>query len=1053
MLWNNFPGFLVHLYRLSRAIGANLFLMPRRAPAYSPRAQVGRVPRRAVRPVWLLLGAMLLAASDVSGTGTRVNFAKYQATAASSQFEQYVPDFAVDGLVSNFSSWRTTGTAGSHWLELAFPRPLPFGSAHLYLGLDNSPTLGLTAFRLQIQVGGAWVDVPGGVVTSNTATEVVVLFSEPVVADRVRLSSTNTGQRVVREIALFPPNLVGGTEQGYPIGTDVRLNLAYQRPAVSSSNRPNGFAKLAVDGLIDDTSRWVSQGDVAGDTWEVDLLADHAIGSAHLYSGFANGEMFTDFVVEGWTGSAWQVMDGGSVTGNTSLAREVVFPTPMTTSRVRLRSTTASRCRVRELVLFPPRAGGYPLGQDVVVQAPPTTRWDDFSDSSWRLRSAGPDLRLAALDGQVILGRGNDGVDTIRWQLLLNHRDGSYRLRHPATGLGLALGSISTADQTPVVLEPYTGLPHQDWRLETVAVGEYRLLNAFSGLAIQPANNSWSYGTPLVVATPSDQVVQRWRTVTSEHHPKKGLAATGTQLPSYHERFPSAWSYTWGRQRPSAFAFLPTGHTYNPMQWGNFNWTHGSNQGPIDLLLAELQSNPKPTYVMGFNEPDKDGQADMSPDVAIARWPRLEALNLPLVAPAPASTANGWLASFVSQADARGYRRDYTAVHWYGPPDADGLIAGLQGAYQTFGRPVWLTEFSVVRWSGGATWDYATNYHFLAEFLWRAESLPWLKRYSLFHFVQATVGNPNQGAPDPDEAPRSNSIAADGSITLFGELYAGWDGVAAVVNEKAYHVHNRGWFRRLRQAGTAAAPVTVPLPDASSGQQWFLMPGTTENTVRILSTVDARPLTVVGGVVGLGVAGEQTPAGEWRLVPDQNGWHFLLHPVANSRLRATGHGPLTLVSATSSTDLDRWRFVVPVAPEALGPPPPHPFAAFATWQEAALAGVAPADQGPLADPDRDGHPNLLEFAFLTDPTAPEASPLRLTAANATSLTVEFRWNWRAEGLRWQFRGSQLADRATWPVVDPAAVTTTRDGDVDRLVVTLNPIAPTASFVVLEVIEE
>ena len=43
----------------------------------------------------------------------------------------------------------------------------------------------------------------------------------------------------------------------------------------------------------------------------------------------------TDFEVQYWTGSAWQTVPGGSVTGNNKVWRKFTF-TPVSTSRIRV---------------------------------------------------------------------------------------------------------------------------------------------------------------------------------------------------------------------------------------------------------------------------------------------------------------------------------------------------------------------------------------------------------------------------------------------------------------------------------------------------------------------------------------------------------------------------------------------------------------------------------------------------------------------------------------------------------------------------------------------
>ena len=105
-----------------------------------------------------------------------------------------------------------------------------------------------------------------------------------------------------------------------------------------------------------------------------------------------------------------------------------------------------------------------------------------------------------------------------------------------------------------------------------------------------------------------------------------------------------------------------------------------------------------------------------------------------------------------------GFRVDYTGVHWYGNPNASSLLTHLQSVYNSWGRAVWLTEFSCVDWGGTATWTEEDNYRFLAEFLWRAEDFPWLKRYAIFLFRGDPPANPWDRT-----GPRSDTLLSDGA--------------------------------------------------------------------------------------------------------------------------------------------------------------------------------------------------------------------------------------------------------------------------------------------------
>lgn len=898
--------------------------------------------RRGFARAALLVGIITLGVSVPELAAQRVNFAKFQKITSSSQDISYAPDFAVDGIVSNFHSFRTGGS-GPHSLEIAYPRSVTLASAHLYLGLDNvfDANQVLTDFKFQYHDGADWMDVPGSTFTGNAQTEINLIFEESVTAARFRLWTDNSGNRIIREISMFPPNLVEGVEQGFPIGTDVRLSLGYKRPTSASTIRNNEYANRAVDGHVDDSSRWLCEGGSAGDTLEVDLLDTHLVGSAHLYSGNGSDPVSNpsqNFLLDYWDGNSWLPIPGTAFTSNSNPNLVIPFDTPVRTSKIRYRTTTGNFARVRELLLFPPRAGGYPLGQDVVIGPPPTAAWNDFADSTYRIRVTTPDRRLGLVDGSAIFTNNSAGTDAVNWQLLLNYRDGSYRIRHVKTGQCLALQSISQAGGTRVIAETYTGLPHQSWLLDYTGTTQFRLLNAYSGLALEPLNGNEALGTPLAVGPPNASARQQWDTIMQHHYPKKGIAATtGMPNPPFADPttswmghfFPryrhSSWSYGWGRQRSDVFPYMGINHVYNPMQWGNFNFVHNSGQGPLESIRNDLQKNARPVSLMGFNEPDGAKQANMSIDLAIRRWPRLEGMEIPLVSPGPVNAPNDWITGFYDQATARGYRIDYTNMHWYKSPSSSALINQLQNVHNTYGRPIWLTEFSAVRWTGTNTWTHADNYNFLAEFLWRAESLPWLARYSLFNFREGVSG-PNQDANDPAEAPRSNAIRTDGTLTPFGELYASWDAVTAVLPEKAYHIHNKSRYRRARNP-SSSDQITSVTPDAANvANQWYLIPGSTEDTIRIVSTLDGRRLRYYTGTqVGLAAAGNTQSQTEWRIVPvvsgaAHDGWYFIDHPNTGQRLRMDGNGTIQHGGGGNTADDFKWRFVIPMAPDPVAPP-------------------------------------------------------------------------------------------------------------------------------------
>lgn len=923
------------------------------------------------------------------------NLAKYQKAVGSTYgFTLRAESFATDGIVSNFHRWRSTSATGQS-LEIHYPRPITIASTHLYTGFIGSTTEeNWGNFKLQSHNGTTWVDIPGGSRTGNSAVEINVIFTQAVTSDKFRLLSTNTtsAARSIREIAMFGSNVVGNVEQGYPIGTGVVNNLAHKRPTTASSIDTTNYAIKAVDGYVHDSSRWLCATGSTGQTLEIDLLSQHgngdrlhAIGSAHLYSGdiATSSNALSDFTLESWDGAAWGAIPGATITGNISTARAITFTSTVVASKVRLVNNTTAAAKVAELLLFPPRTGGYPLGEDVQMKAPPTAKAEDFSDATLHLRVPSTSLKLDLVNGNAVFTNDTAGSEALNWQLLLNYRDGSYRIRNVKNGQCLALAQLSTAPNNLVIGETYTGMPHQCWFLDFVNATQFRLLNAYSGLALQSLGGSTTPGTALTVVAPGSSTLQQWDTVRQTHHPKKGIAATGNPFPElptetnmsylYGKFQNTSWSYSWGRT--DEFPFMASNHTFNPMQWGDYNWGHSdsSSRGPLEIERIYMQSQGKPFSFLGFNEPDGVDQANMTVARALALWPRLQSMDAPLVAPCPANpllnttTGIDWNADFFQAADQLGYRIDYTPLHHYSSPNATNMINRIKQLYTLYGRPVWVTEFSSVRWSGTSTWTHASNYNFLAEFMWRAENLPELARYSLFNWRHEPTS-----LIDPAAAPRGNSLDENGNLTPFGELYASWDGVAEVRTQKSYHLHNHGRYQRMQSPATGNALGFVTPDNSGAGTQWFLLPGTTASTYRIKTTRDGSPLSrTSGNPAAMGSPGQTDTATEWTLVPvtsgaNHDGWYYLQHPLTNQRLKNNGNGTYSMVVATDTSNDSRWRFIVPLTPD-VGIP-------YQIWIDSSFANPFIAT-AMTENPDGDAFTNLQEFAFGMDPTDPATREL------------------------------------------------------------------------------
>ncbi|HEY5688697.1 MAG TPA: glycoside hydrolase family protein [Yeosuana sp.] len=213
------------------------------------------------------------------------------------------------------------------------------------------------------------------------------------------------------------------------------------------------------------------------------------------------------------------------------------------------------------------------------------------------------------------------------------------------------------------------------------------------------------------------------------------------------------WGSTWVDDKPSNLEFVP-------MKWGKW--------GDIDVFVANmkvLKEAGKIHYLLGFNEPDGVEQANMTVDQAIALWPKLEEVGLPLGSPACVNPTGTWITEFMQKASEKGLRVDFMTVHWYGGASASSFISRLYDTYNQFGKPIWVTEFAPADWTAATPADNkftpAQVLNFMKEALPQLEALDFVHRYTWFAFSQTSAVGTSSALFD-----------ADRNLTPLGEYYA-----------------------------------------------------------------------------------------------------------------------------------------------------------------------------------------------------------------------------------------------------------------------------------------
>ena len=134
-----------------------------------------------------------------------------------------------------------------------------------------------------------------------------------------------------------------------------------------------------------------------------------------------------------------------------------------------------------------------------------------------------------------------------------------------------------------------------------------------------------------------------------------GMAYREQTWSSRIARLKPFWHYSWNRQLRDE---IPDSVEYVPMFWGS-----GSVNDEEINKVKELVNAGAVKNILGFNEPDLVSQANMTVDEAIALWPKLESIGVPLGSPVVASNQGAWLDEFMIKAQENNLRVDFICIH------------------------------------------------------------------------------------------------------------------------------------------------------------------------------------------------------------------------------------------------------------------------------------------------------------------------------------------------------------------------------------------------------
>lgn len=849
---------------------------------------------------WVIITASTLLAGQGMAQAPAVNLAKYR-MATGLATGDFVVDFVTDGKLGPENQW-VTDNRGPR-LNLFFETPVTVDTIRIFTTDGYGDDI-LEDFQLQVlNANLQFVPVTGASISGNTAREIEVTFP-PVTGSQFQLLS---GSRVasVLEVVMFSSVDVGTP----PIHAGIEPHMARQH-RVAMTYAPTTEAgtrrRSVVDGFVSDSEYWKSNSGSGSKSIELDLrdppetdpprvrtvTSPVEIGSVHLYSGLDSGAEppIGRGRVQTWdeTTMSWVTVPGSPFSGNTSPELDIVFDAPVVASYLRLLIEDGADRVIREIVPLPPRDNNasWPFGAGVRDGVRPA--FVEFDDRFCAMSLSGSSL-VVAEGGEL---KNESGNRDEHYQVLLKVNTDEYWIRNRESGLGLAPSGMGMAAGTSVVEEPYAALPHQHWRMEDIG-GSVRFINAYTGLALVADAAIDGSGLSQQPAGAGNEL---WNISERDTNDKKGHGG----YPQLADDTKPTWAYNWGQDDG-----FPVDVDFWPMQWGTFNWM-GHYRAPL------WQRRDEPFIYMGFNEPDGAEQSDIPVDIAVAMWPRLEARDMPLLAPAPVGATNQWITDFEAGAQAEELRIDFQPIHWYANPNADNFINNINNTYNVYGRRVAITEFSCVDWNNNNNFNKDEVYHFFLEVFWRMENLDILRQFAVFMFQE----DPSSSISDN----RGETVDINGDLTPLGELLAAWDGDTTIRPDTPYYIQNRKVFRRLGLNGAAATPIVGDRFDTIADYQWTLVPSGQVDRYNLLAD-DGRILhfdsTTAASLVDSANAG--SPGTEFELSESSHGWFYIDEVSTSGRLRVSDGLAIEGVTQTGFTGQNvQFRFV-PVFNGAPGP--------------------------------------------------------------------------------------------------------------------------------------
>jgi hypothetical protein len=188
----------------------------------------------------------------------------------------------------------------------------------------------------------------------------------------------------------------------------------------------------------------------------------------------------------------------------------------------------------------------------------------------------------------------------------------------------------------------------------------------------------------------------------------------------------------------------------------------GKNEKTTSAVTSAITGIANAGYktVLGFNEPNKTDQSNLTVAQVLSLWPSLTGnANIRVGGPATSADAQAWSNDFMAQVTSQSLRVDFIAVHWYGwnAGSCDAKAATLENYLKWAeglpgNRPIWITEWGCMNQSNP---DAATVEAFFSGAVAMLAKHPRVERYAWYPWNT-----------------HNELVDSSGNLTPLGNLFA-----------------------------------------------------------------------------------------------------------------------------------------------------------------------------------------------------------------------------------------------------------------------------------------